>query len=396
MSGKLSSRYRKRNTRADVGLSLAENHISSSVQMPVHESQSQSCILESQASFRANVEEDKENKSTANENVAAPQLKSDRKSKLSSKNRRRKVQSIQDSNAKASKIKSESPVNACPSESSDQLKKRSGVLQSHKISESTKLQSIQDPNARVNKVKWASPIKPTDTRLSDSSDQLTKRSGILKPQNASESSNINNTAAAADSTTQDSYEVRFGSFKDKKRAIVESQKFIFTKGHTLQSKSPEYEGFAFTIGEKVDKKYVSYTDVWMKADKTYLGSMLTNLGYEWVRLKKHKMIPINGMIELEYLYNCVHLQEMDPEGALCYEEYEEKSATSLFAFEFGLGEPLNTNEQTLKKPPKVLDLFAGGGGMSVGMRNVGFNVKYKVRLLDLPATICNSLFMPLF
>lgn len=343
MSGKLSSRYRKRNRRADVhvGLSLAENntqlHITSNVQLPVHDSQSQSCILESEASFGANADEDKENKShTANKNDAALQLKSDRKSKLSSRyNRKRRnareleKQSIQDSNAKACKIKSESPVNACPSEPSD---------------------------------------------------QLTEDSGILKPQNVSESTNVNNTA---ESTTKDSYNVCFSS-------KVKRQAFTFTKGNTLQCTDSKYEGFAFTIGERVDKKYVSYTDVWMKADKTYLGSMLTNLGYEWVRLKKHKMIPINGMIELEYLYNCVHLKEMDPEGALCYEEYEEKSATSLFAFEFGLGEPLNTNEQTLKKPPKVLDLFAGGGGMSVGMRNVGFNVKYKVRSLNVLSTICNS------
>jgi DNA (cytosine-5)-methyltransferase 1 len=361
MSGKLSSRYRKRNRRSDVGLSLGENnmqlHLSSSVQLPVHDSQSQSCILESQASFGANADEDKENKShSANENDAAP-LKSISKSKLSSRysKQRRKARELEKARFK-------------------------------------QLQSIQDPNAKPSMIKWASPVNSTDTRLGESLDQLTKRSGILKPQFISDSTNINNNAA--DTTSINSYKVCFSSLKDEKSGRVKRQKFTFTKGNTLQSTDPKYKGFAFTIGERVDQS-VSCAHVWMKADKTYLGSMLTDLGFEWVLLKKHKMLPINGMIELKYLYNCVHLNEMDPEGVLCYEE---DSATS-FAFEFGLGESLNANDQTLKKPPKVLDLFAGGGGMSVGMRNAGFNVKYKVRLLEPPATICNwilSLFVPLY
>jgi 2-polyprenyl-3-methyl-5-hydroxy-6-metoxy-1,4-benzoquinol methylase len=63
---------------------------------------------------------------------------------------------------------------------------------------------------------------------------------------------------------------------------------------------------------------------------------------------------------------------MEISTAICYEE---ESASS-FAYYSELGVYLN--EKQYQRPPVVLDLCAGGGGMSRGLADAGFNVKYKV------------------
>lgn len=162
---------------------------------------------------------------------------------------------------------------------------------------------------------------------------------------------------------------------------LQLEKASFPKGETFQSTHPKYEGLAFTIGNRVDNSF-ECEHVWMKADKTYLCSKLKELGHEWVLLMHHRLIPRNNMIELKYLQNSVKLADMNVTHAICYDE---ESSSSL-AFYFQLGDPLNSSNQTMK-PPKAMDLCAGGGGMSVGMRNAGFNVKYKVRLKFLCAML---------
>lgn len=170
----------------------------------------------------------------------------------------------------------------------------------------------------------------------------------------------------------DSCDIYFNSLKDRNTGRLRCKKFTLTRGDTLQSTHPKYDGFAFTIGVTVEKS-IECVHVWIIAEKTYLGFMLKELGYEWVLLKKHAMIPRKEMIELKYLCNSVKISSMKPEDSICYEE----DSSSSFAYYFVLGDQLVTNRQ-MTKPPKVLDLCAGGGGISVGLQNVGFNVKYKV------------------
>ena len=171
------------------------------------------------------------------------------------------------------------------------------------------------------------------------------------------------------------------------RSIVKStgqtypEKFTFNPGDTIQCTQGKYEGLAFTIGKRVDKVSAECLHVWMKAERTYLGDRMKDLGYEWVLLKKHwkhSQICIGKVIDLKYLWHGKKLEDMDASTTLCYEEENPKSA---FAYYFELGEQLNNAvrpSSSTQKQPVVLDLCAGGGGMSVGLKNAGFNVKYKV------------------
>jgi hypothetical protein len=168
-----------------------------------------------------------------------------------------------------------------------------------------------------------------------------------------------------ETTDQDSYNFNFRMAESKSGRIV-IEKSTLTKGDTIQSTHQKYDGLAFTIGERVGNSVKCH--VWMKAEKTYLGDML---GYEWVLLKKHSLLPRNGMIDLKYLWNGVKLDDMESSTARCYEE----DSASLPAYYFELGECLNEPPQ---RQPVALDLFAGGGGMSRGLADAGFNVKYKV------------------
>ena len=196
----------------------------------------------------------------------------------------------------------------------------------------------------------------------------TDSSGLLKPQKK-DRPNTNSKDAKND------YCPSLLTMKDAKRGTTRRVKFPFSSGDTFQCRRPEYEGFAFTLG-KPDGNFVTCQNVWMKTKKSYLGSMLSDQGHEWVLVKKHPKIPSNGKIHFDYLWKGIKLPDMNLSinNALCYEE---ENASS-FAYYRQLGGRVHMKKETSKKAPIVLDLCAGGGGMSCGLRDAGFNVKYKV------------------
>eukprot|EP00956_Cyclotella_meneghiniana_P040782 scaffold204826_cov38-Cyclotella_meneghiniana.AAC.1 len=71
-----------------------------------------------------------------------------------------------------------------------------------------------------------------------------------------------------------------------------------------------------------------------------------------------------------------------------YVSHQDEENASSFAYYNQLGERVQMKTKTSKKAPIVLDLCAGGGGMSCGLRDAGFNVKYKV---DSNETACDTL-----
>lgn len=173
---------------------------------------------------------------------------------------------------------------------------------------------------------------------------------------------------------KDQYCVSF--LKDGQSGMAKRVKFRFSSGDTFQCIHPKYEGFAFTLSERVGD-FAICQHVWMKAEKTYLGAMLLDQGHKWVLVKEHPKIPsYAGKLGFKYLWNGIKLPKMNQLNgtALCYEE----TNASSFAYDRQLGKHVQTKMNTSKKAPVVLDLFAGGGGMSCGLRDSGFNVKYEV------------------
>lgn len=177
------------------------------------------------------------------------------------------------------------------------------------------------------------------------------------------------------------------------------KKIMFKRGDIWTSSDSEYDGFAFTIGQ-IDfdsNELLHVTDcvhVWMKLEKTGIGAdeaaRLIREGNhsEWVLVTKHKLIPPGRKIFLEKLRDRFEKEEdtpyemKNPMTAVLYEE----SDSSTFAYYIENGEQLSVPSQ--KQRPIVLDLFAGGGGMSIGLERAGFNVKYKV---DNEPSACDTL-----
>ena len=177
--------------------------------------------------------------------------------------------------------------------------------------------------------------------------------------------------------TEDEHVARFYRLENDTKDLFQrrsrTEKQAFRYGVTLQSTDPKYNGFAFTVGRKKGS-LIEFTHVWLMAEKTYLGDKLRDLGIEWVRVKQHKLIPRSSMIKLVYLKNCIKLPDLDAATALCYEEDGSSQALCAYYYEQGI----ETNKVQYSNAPRVLDLCAGGGGMSEGLENAGFKVIYKV------------------
>jgi hypothetical protein len=163
--------------------------------------------------------------------------------------------------------------------------------------------------ARCSKLRWASPVESSDEnhdpntikQVVNSGRQFSKRESHMDDSVIQDQKRVR--SSSKETANQDSYNFNFRMAENNRSGRIITEKSTFTKGDTIQSAHKKYDGLAFTIGERVGNSVKCH--VWMKAEKTYLGDMLTVLGYEWVLLKKHGLLPSHGIIDLKYLWSGV-------------------------------------------------------------------------------------------
>ena len=170
---------------------------------------------------------------------------------------------------------------------------------------------------------------------------------------------------------------------------------MFKKGDVWYSDRPEFDGWAFLI-EHIDfqnKAHVIKAHAFLRLEKTFIGQQeavkLEHTG--WVLVKKHDDLPANGYIKLKDLSVRMshdipfHMHLENRHLALRYEEVGD-----IVSYYNKKGKPLSTSPNNQLQQPRVCDCFAGGGGMSAGIREAGFfsEKSYKV---DLDAPACETL-----
>mmetsp|Transcript_18984 Transcript_18984/g.38244 ORF Transcript_18984/g.38244 Transcript_18984/m.38244 type:complete len:864 (+) Transcript_18984:22-2613(+) len=170
---------------------------------------------------------------------------------------------------------------------------------------------------------------------------------------------------------------------------------MFKKGDVWYSDRPEFDGWAFLI-EHIDfqnKAHVIKAHAFLRLEKTFIGQQeavkLEHTG--WVLVKKHDDLPANGCIKLKDLSVRMsqdipfHMHLDNRHLALRYEEVGD-----IVSYYNKKGKPLSTSPNNQLQQPRVCDCFAGGGGMSAGIREAGFfsEKSYKV---DMDAPACETL-----
>lgn len=147
--------------------------------------------------------------------------------------------------------------------------------------------------------------------------------------------------------------------------------------------------FAYKLGYIKSDGQVYYAiidDIWTRLDNTYIGpnSLTTSekkrLGCEWVLLEKgkHPHMPPNERIKLYTLSN-----KLDDAIKPLFLYSEDKTSVS-----YRRSTPNQTAPHHNSDRPIACDLFAGGGGVSVGFEKAGWNVKYKA---DMNEACCKTL-----
>ena len=138
-------------------------------------------------------------------------------------------------------------------------------------------------------------------------------------------------------------------------------------------------GCAFALGRiHVANTYheAEVSRMWLRLEDTYIGTKQAarvrekRPRCEWVVVEGHELVPRDGRVRLKSLREKLAAEEL-PRAELRYEE--DAPACSYFLERGGRPTPPRDRDQ-----PVALDLFAGGGGTSVGLKRAGWNVKYKV------------------
>ncbi len=167
---------------------------------------------------------------------------------------------------------------------------------------------------------------------------------------------------------------------------------LFLKGDVWLSHRPEYDGWAFLI-EHIDLQnavHLVKVHAFMKLEKTFIGQVeAEKLEYTgWVHVKKHDSLPADGYIKLKDLSERMekdipfHMHLDNRHLSLRYEEVGD-----MVSYYVKKGKQLSSSSQ---QQPRVCDCFAGGGGMSAGIRKAGFfsDKSYKV---DMDEKACETL-----
>ena len=177
----------------------------------------------------------------------------------------------------------------------------------------------------------------------------------------------------------------------KKRGTIRDTVTV-SKGDIWQS--DDHDGVLFMIGEiyvNSNKCYeAEISRAWLRLEKTYIGPELAATviaarpDCEFVIVEQrplvidqHELIPQDGRIQLNTLCNKLSEDEK-PQTTLFYNHdwpniayYTKYDDVSKFTL-------LQPNDDQHSKKPIALDLFAGCGGMSSGLRQAGWNVKHKL------------------
>lgn len=174
-----------------------------------------------------------------------------------------------------------------------------------------------------------------------------------------------------------------------------SRDVLFLKGDVWLSHRPEFDGWAFLI-EHIDLQnavHVVKAHAFMKLEKTFIGQEeAEKLDYTgWVHVKKHGSLPTDAYIKLKDLSERMekdipfHMHLDNRHLSLRYEEDGD-----IVSYYVKKGKQLSSSLNNQHQQPRVCDCFAGGGGMSVGIREAGFfsDTSYKV---DMDETACETL-----
>jgi DNA (cytosine-5)-methyltransferase 1 len=155
--------------------------------------------------------------------------------------------------------------------------------------------------------------------------------------------------------------------------------------------SPRYKEFAFLVKEIIleDQLYKADVYAFMKAEKTFIKEFASNARYlEWVMVTKHPDLPENGHINLRDLHECMFMFEDKPflmhlDNVHLALRYAEDDDTVVY--EYARGAQMYSNNHHM---PRMFEIFAGGGGMSCGAREVGISNCVKV---DMDRMACKTL-----
>jgi len=204
------------------------------------------------------------------------------------------------------------------------------------------------------------------------------------------------------------------SVKQKLDGLVEIrmdgqlEKTSFKKEDNWVGKS--LNGFVFTLGDiylvdipippkrgrrkkslELERRHVAdIAAAWMKIDKTFIGSdqaavVKSATDIEWVRVTKHELLPDSMQIQLRDLSHRITEDMPNVATSLCYE----REGKMEHSFYYQCLNSLLPQNRHIEKPTAV-ELFAGGGGASIGFERAGINVKWKV---DMNKQACDTLQM---
>ena len=188
-----------------------------------------------------------------------------------------------------------------------------------------------------------------------------------------------------------SYGTRIGVKEDDGSVYLKGQRGdrLFKPGETFLSSKKEYDGMAFTLGNMdcFDGDMIwkaECTAVWMRVEKTFISDAAAGIvEQKWVLLKKHKDLPqwqvIIPLAELSTRLPWKPEDDNAPNNMksphLCYKMEDDKTCS--YYYERGK-EVKWAPKKTSEGGPLATDLFAGGGGASLGLQNAGWNVHYKL------------------
>ena len=157
----------------------------------------------------------------------------------------------------------------------------------------------------------------------------------------------------------------------------------FKKGDVWYSDRSRFAGWAFLI-DHIDLErggvHVAHVHAFLKLEKTFIGQQeAAQLEHtDWVLVKKHDNLPTDGHIQVKDLSTRMMSQNIPFHMHLAL-RYEEVGDTVVYYVKKGKQISSSSNNQ-LK--PRFCDCFAGGGGMSAGIRATGFfsEKSYKIEL----------------